>query len=58
MDVLGLGLLLVGLALVVGGAELFLAGLVASAERLRISAFALTVLVSGLEVERPSLPWG
>jgi cation:H+ antiporter len=51
VDLLAFLLLAVGIALVVGGAELFLAGLVASAQRLKLSAFALTVLVSGLEVE-------
>jgi cation:H+ antiporter len=51
VELVAILLLLVGLALVIGGAELFLAGLVASAERLRLSTFALTVLVSGLEVE-------
>jgi cation:H+ antiporter len=51
VELIALLLLLAGIGLVVGGAELFLAGLVASAQRLRLSAFALTVLVSGLEVE-------
>jgi cation:H+ antiporter len=44
-------LLLAGLILVVGGAELFFEGLLAAAARLRVSAFALTVVVSGLELE-------
>jgi cation:H+ antiporter len=37
--------------LVVGGAELFFDGLLATAQRLGISAFVLTVLVSGFELE-------
>jgi len=37
--------------LVVGGAELFFDGLLASATRLGISAFLLTVVLSGLELE-------
>jgi cation:H+ antiporter len=49
--VLALVLLAVGLGLVVGGAELFFAGLLAAAERLRISAFALSLVVSGFELE-------
>ena len=44
-------LLVVGLALVVGGAEIFFEGLVSSAWRFRLSPFALTVLVSGFELE-------
>jgi cation:H+ antiporter len=36
---------------VVGGAELFLAGVLGAAGRLRISAFSLTALVSGFELE-------
>ena len=51
MEFLALLLLLLGLSLVVGGAELFFAGLLASAERLRVSPFALTAVVSGLEIE-------
>lgn len=50
-SVLGVVLLVVGLALVVAGAEAFLDGLLATAARLRVSAFALTVLVSGFELE-------
>jgi cation:H+ antiporter len=44
-------LLVVGLALVVGGAELFFDGLLASAARWRLSPFVLTVVVSGFELE-------
>jgi cation:H+ antiporter len=47
----GVLLLFVGLALVVGGAELFFHGLVATAGRLRLSPFVLTVVVSGFELE-------
>ena len=46
-----LALLVGGLVLVVVGAELFLEGLLAAAARLGISAFALTALVSGFELE-------
>ena len=35
----------------VGGAELFFEGLLAGAARLRVSAFALTLVVSGFELE-------
>ena len=35
----------------VGGAELFFAGLLGAASRFRVPAFAVTVLISGLEVE-------
>jgi cation:H+ antiporter len=48
---LSLGLFLLGLVLVVSGAELFFDGLLAAAARWRASPFALTVLVSGLELE-------
>src|SRR4051812_26530391 len=44
-------LLVVGLGLVVGGAEVFFEGLLATAARLRVSAFALSVVVSGFELE-------
>lgn len=44
-------LLLAGLALVIGGAELFFNGLLATAARFRISPFVLTVVVSGFELE-------
>ena len=48
---LGFAMLAAGLVLVVGGAELFFDGLLASATRLRVSAFVLTVVVSGFELE-------
>ena len=48
---LSLLILVGGLALVVAGAELFFKGLLASAARLRVSPFVLTVLVSGFELE-------
>jgi cation:H+ antiporter len=44
-------LLAAGLALVVGGAELFFAGLISSASRLRIAPFVLVVVISGFELE-------
>jgi cation:H+ antiporter len=40
-----------GIVLVVAGAELFFDGLLAVAARLRLSAFVLTVVVSGFELE-------
>src|SRR5215217_7455562 len=40
-----------GIALVVGGAELFFDGVLAVASRLGVSAFALTAVVSGFELE-------
>jgi cation:H+ antiporter len=40
-----------GVVLVVAGAELFFEGLLAAAARLGVSAFALTALVSGFELE-------
>jgi cation:H+ antiporter len=49
--VVGVVLLVVGLGLVVGGAELFFDGLLASGARWRLSPFALTVVVSGFELE-------
>src|ERR671935_436010 len=49
--VLSLLVLAAGLALVLGGAELFFNGLLAAASRLRVSAFVLTVVVSGFELE-------
>lgn len=48
---LGVLLLVVGLVLVVGGAELFFDGLLATAARFRLSPFILTVVVSGFELE-------
>jgi cation:H+ antiporter len=47
----GVILLVVGLALVIGGAELFFDGLLATAARWRLSPFVLTVVVSGFELE-------
>jgi cation:H+ antiporter len=47
----GLALLAAGVAVVVAGAELFFAGLLGVASRLRVAPFALTVVVSGLETE-------
>ena len=44
-------LLVAGLVLVVAGAELFFAGLLAAAARFGISPFVLTVVVSGFELE-------
>jgi cation:H+ antiporter len=44
-------LLAAGLALVIAGAEVFLDGLLASAARLGVSAFAVTVAISGFELE-------
>jgi cation:H+ antiporter len=49
--VLSLLVLAAGVALVVAGAELFFDGLLATASRLRVSAFVLTVVVSGFELE-------
>jgi cation:H+ antiporter len=46
-----LALLVGGVVLVVAGAELFFDGLLATAARLGVSAFALTALVSGFELE-------
>jgi len=40
-----------GVVLVVGGAELFFDGLLGAAARFRVSAFVLTVVVSGFELE-------
>src|SRR5947208_1604441 len=46
-----LALLAGGLVLVVAGAELLLDGLLGSAARLGVSAFTVTVIVSGFELE-------
>jgi cation:H+ antiporter len=46
-----LALLVGGVVLVVVGAELFFEGILAAAARLGVSAFALTALVSGFELE-------
>lgn len=50
-SVAGVVLLVGGLVLVVGGAELFFDAVLASASRLGVSAFLLTVVVSGFELE-------
>jgi cation:H+ antiporter len=50
-SVVALALLVGGVVLVVAGAELFFEGLLAAAARLGVSAFALTALVSGFELE-------
>ena len=50
-SVAALALLVGGVVLVVAGAELFFEGLLAAAARLGVSAFALTALVSGFELE-------
>jgi cation:H+ antiporter len=49
--VLGAALLVAGLVLVVAGAELFFAGLLQAAGRLRVAPFVLTAVVSGFELE-------
>jgi len=46
-----IGLLLVAVVLVVGGAELLVDGLLRAAARLRVAPFAVVVVISGLEVE-------
>ena len=46
-----LALFAAGIALVIAGAEAFIDGLLATAHRYRISAFFLTVFISGLEFE-------
>jgi len=50
-SLVGVILLVVGLALVIAGAELFFDGLLATAARWRLSPFVLTVVVSGFELE-------
>jgi cation:H+ antiporter len=50
-SLVGVVLLVVGLALVIAGAELFFDGLLATAARWRLSPFVLTVVVSGFELE-------
>lgn len=49
--VLAIALFVAGIALVVGGAEIFFEGVLAGAARMRISAFALAAVVSGFELE-------
>jgi cation:H+ antiporter len=50
-SLVALALLVGGVVLVVAGAELFFEGILGAAARLGVSAFALTVLVSGFELE-------
>jgi cation:H+ antiporter len=50
-SIVSIAMLAGGVALVVGGAELFFDGVLAAAGKLGVSAFALTVVVSGFEVE-------
>jgi cation:H+ antiporter len=50
-SVVALALLVGGVVLVVAGAELFFEGVLAAAARLGVSAFALTALISGFELE-------
>jgi cation:H+ antiporter len=50
-SLLGVVLLVLGLVLVVAGAELFFDGLLATAARIGLSAFVLTVVISGFELE-------
>lgn len=49
--VLAIALLIFGIALVVGGAEIFFEALLVAAGRLGVSAFALAVVISGFELE-------
>lgn len=44
-------LLVAGLVLVISGAELFFAGLISTAARLRVAPFVLVVVISGFELE-------
>jgi Ca2+/Na+ antiporter len=44
-------LFIVGLVLVIGGAELFFAGLISTASRIRVAPFVLVVVISGFELE-------
>jgi cation:H+ antiporter len=50
-SVIAVLLLILGLGLVIAGAEALLAGLLASAARFGVSAFAITVAISGFEFE-------
>lgn len=50
-SIASVALLIAGLALVVWGAELLLDGLLGSAARFGVSAFAITVVLSGFELE-------
>src|SRR5215211_1708331 len=49
--VLAIALLVAGIVLVIGGAGLFFEAVVAGASRLGVSAFALTAVISGFELE-------
>src|SRR5437763_12811629 len=49
--VLGLVALVAGIALVIGGADVLVDGLLGAGRRLGVSPFALTVIISGLELE-------
>lgn len=44
-------LFVVGLVVVIGGAELFFAGLISTASRVRVAPFVLVVVISGFELE-------
>lgn len=46
-----IALLLVGIALVIAGADVFFRGLLTLAARLRLPAFIVTVVLSGFELE-------
>jgi cation:H+ antiporter len=50
-ELLGVALLVAGIVLIVGGAEVFFTGLLSSASRLRVTPFVLVVVVSGFELE-------
>jgi cation:H+ antiporter len=50
-EIIALALFAAGIALVVAGAEAFVDGLLATARRYQLSAFFLTIVVSGLEIE-------
>src|SRR2546423_8033590 len=49
--VLGLVALVAGIALVIGGADVLVDGLLGAGRRLGVSPFALTVILSGFELE-------
>src|SRR5437763_15022360 len=49
--VLGLVLLIAGIALVIGGADALVDGLLGVGRRVGVSPFALTVVLSGFELE-------
>jgi cation:H+ antiporter len=50
-SLVSIALLAGGVVLIVAGAELFFEGVLSAADRLGVSAFALTVVISGFEVE-------